>query len=453
MPKDEVLKRFDFGVKVTKAWVNKETGKHYVKAIASDTGVDHHEERFSEKALNQMETCIKENNPAPVILLPTHWDTFEIGKAVDARIINSPTHDELKALEVDIELDMEYPQAKSLYKEVESGNAQKQLSVGGHLDQDSDEPYYWEEKEYEMPDGNTLYDYVLVLNSLVLDHIAVTRKDQAANPRTSFSETFAKSWGIDKPPSRTINKEVGRSMPKENEKQAASLAELVAKNIREFFKSSTEDPAKTAAAERLAKAQAEMQAAQKEMEAFKSEGEEPKQEEGKDPIEEGVQEGAEKPANQEEADKAAQGEEGKEGDAGTAVDGAEKATISPSGKSLTVETPAVDVDALKASISEELAKSLNESQMETFKEIAKSLGDVIAETIKSQVAPLQNKIVELEKAAGTSKSLEGQEGIEATEVSKSDNEEEGNMWTGFLKGAIPQHIIAEKKYEMENIED
>lgn len=435
MPEEKVLKRFDFGIKVTKAWVNKETGKHYVKAIASDTGVDHHGERFSEKALDGMVNCIVKGEPAPVILLPTHWDTFEIGKAVDAKVIQSPTHAELKALEVDIELDMEYPQAKALYKEVESGNAQKQLSVGGYLNPDSDEPYYWEEKEYEMEDGNKFYDYILVLNDIVLDHIAVTRKDHAANPRTGFSEAIAKSLGLEKPekPQRSIKKEV-KQMSKA-EKQAESLINLIGKSIKDFFKSSNVD-------------QEEVQAAQDAIEKAKKALEELGENVPAE-LQEQLKSLVKSEETKESEVKSTEEEPAKEGE--VPVDKyPEKEVVEDTEKS-TDKTPetTVDIEALKSSIVEDVTKSLNESQQETFKEIAKSLGDVIAQTIKSQVEPLQQKVQELENFSGKSKSLAGQEDLGGPVVKSNESDEDGDLWSGFIKSAIPGHILAEKLAEKE----
>lgn len=442
MPEEKVLKRFDFDIKVTKAWVNKETGKHYVKAIASDTGVDHHGERFSEKALDGMVNCIVKGEPAPVILLPTHWDTFEIGKAVDAKVIQSPTHDELKALEVVIELDMEYPQAKALYKEVESGNAQKQLSVGGYLNPDSDVPYYWEEKEYEMEDGNKFYDYILVLNDLILDHIAVTRKDHAANPRTGFSEAIAKSLGLEKPekPQRSIKKEV-KQMSKA-EKQAESLINLIGKSIKDFFKSSNVDQ------EEVQAAQDAIEKAKKALEKLGENVPTELQEQLKSLVKsEDIQQpaGEVKTVEENSTKKLDASEE-----ISTNENPVEENPTDETGKS-TEKAPevAIDAEALKSSIVEEVTKSLSESQQETFKEIAKSLGDVIAQTIKSQVEPLKQKIQELENYSGKSKSLNGQEDLGEPVAKSNESEEEGDLWTGFIKSAIPGHVLAEKLAEKE----
>jgi hypothetical protein len=393
-----------------------------------------------------MVNCIKNNSPAPVILLPTHWDTFEIGKAVEANVIQSPTHEELKALDVTIELDMEYPQAKSLYKEVESGNAQKQLSVGGYLNPDAEQPYFWEEKEYQTEDGNVLYDYILVLNDLVLDHIAVTRKDHAANPRTGFSEAIAKSLGLEKPdmPQHKINKEANPMS--EAEKQAESLVGLIGKAVKDFFKSTSADQVKIQAAQ---------DAVAKAKEALAELGQDVPAE-----LQEQLKSFVKSEETQAPAAQVAEktGDENPETTPAPEVtektgDEAPETTPAPEAQKSTETAPeaAVDAEALKSSILEDVTKSLNENQKETFQEIAKSLGDVIAQTIKSQVEPLQQKIEELENFSGKSKSLNGQEDVDGAPVGKSkeSGEDASNLWSGIIKSAIPSHILAEKLADKE----
>jgi hypothetical protein len=427
MPNNDVLKRFDFGINITKAWQDPDSGRHFIKGIASDTGVDHHGERFSEKALDGMVSCIQKSYPADVILLPTHWDTFEIGKAVTANVVTSPTHADLKALDVTIELDMEYPQAKALYKEIESGKAQKQMSVGGYLNPESDEAYFWEEKTYETEDGNVLNDYLLVLNDLVLDHIAVTRKDHAANPRTGFSEAIAKSLGLEKPqrPQLTINKEVEKMS--KNEKQTQTLIEMVSKSIASFFKSDDESLKVVADAK---------QKAQEALDALQAvEGTEELQAQFKSILEDQVEKSEEPVVEEPVVEEPVVEEAEKSVDEAPVVDEA-------------VETPALDVEALKSSIVEDITKSISDEQQETFKEISKSLGEVIAQTIKSAIEPLQNKITELEKFSGKSKSLDGQES-DAPVVKSVVKEDEDNMWSGIIKSALPSHILVERQMDNE----
>lgn len=435
MPQEDVLKRFDFGVNITKAWVNKETGKHYVKAIASDTGVDHHGERFSEKAIDGMVSCITKNDPAPVLLLPTHWDTFEIGKAVSAKSIKSPTHEDLQALEVEIELDMEYPQAKSLYKEVEGGNAKKQLSVGGYLNPDSDEAYFWEEKQYETEDGNILYDYLLVLNDLVLDHIAVTRNNHAANPRTGFSEAIAKSLSLEKPTSTRIKSKEGTEDKgmSNAEKQTESFMSSIRKSVGEFFKSTDVNHQQVEEAKtNLEKAKEALEALgenipdeiKEQLKSLNTFKEEDPKEPQADP----------EPTTEPEPQGEPQGEP--------------EPVVDPEPEAEKTSDK-VDTQSLKSEIMNDITKSINDANKETFKEISESLGSVIAETIKSQVTPLQEKIAELEKLSGKSKSLSGQEGLDDKVSKSSKKDEEENLWDGIIKSAIPSHILQEKLYENE----
>lgn len=191
-------KRVEFPVTICKAYV--EDGKHYVEAIASDTGLDYYWEKMSEKNIDSMALQCTEKN---ILILPTHWDTFEIGKTVKGEKIDGADNpfavdkeNKLKALKVKIELNMDYPQSKVLFKEVESGECTKQLSVGGYLNPENKDAAYWEEVEYEYEvegQKKTRSTWVLVLDDLILDHIAITRANQAANERTGFMEAIAKS--------------------------------------------------------------------------------------------------------------------------------------------------------------------------------------------------------------------------------------------------------------------
>lgn len=199
------IKRIEFPVQVTKAYtkiVKKDDGteekKHYVDAIASDTSIDYYMERMSEDCIERMaEQCNDE-----IIILPTHYDTFHIGKTVAGEVVENPINntdskETLSALKVTIELNMEYPQAKELYNEVAACNCDKQLSIGGWLNPENDEAAYWEESEVTItyPDGTskTRTYYILVLDDIILDHIAITRNNHAANRNTGFLSAIAKS--------------------------------------------------------------------------------------------------------------------------------------------------------------------------------------------------------------------------------------------------------------------
>jgi hypothetical protein len=164
----EVLK-VDFPITIKKAHKDSH-GKLHVVGVASDTKKDYHGERFTRKALDMMVSAVKSGN---VLLLPTHWDTFEIGKGYDAWI------SETEELHVDLMLDEAYTQAQKLWDEVQRGRSDKQMSVGGSVSFADDDAYWWE-------------DDCCVLNNMQLDHIAVTRGGHAANDRTGFAEAVVK---------------------------------------------------------------------------------------------------------------------------------------------------------------------------------------------------------------------------------------------------------------------
>ncbi len=172
--------RFEFATDLTKAWQD-EKGKMFVEAIASDDQLDLQRDRMSKAALNKMAAASKKGVP----FLSTHRDTFEFGKTVDGEIITveekgKPVH-KLKTV---IELDGEYPQARTLYKEVASGTCKRQLSIGGKLNLKNRDAV-----SIEM----TASGLSRTINDIDLDHIAATREKHAANPRTSFTEAIAKA--------------------------------------------------------------------------------------------------------------------------------------------------------------------------------------------------------------------------------------------------------------------
>lgn len=191
----QVLKRFEFPITVQKAY--EEDKKYFVEAIASDTGLDAYYEKVSENAIDKMVDQIKKE---AVIILPTHWSTFDIGKVINSEkvdgVFRQNDESDLKALKVVIELNMTFPESQSLFEEVSSGDPKKQLSIGGWLNPDNGDAAYWEEVEYTVEiEGRTRTrtTWILVLDDLILDHIAVTRQNYAANEGTGFLSAIAKS--------------------------------------------------------------------------------------------------------------------------------------------------------------------------------------------------------------------------------------------------------------------
>lgn len=173
--------KFEFGASYEKAWQDEKTGKMYVRAIASDDKLDLQRDRMGALALDKMAGASKKGVP----FLETHRSTFEFGKTTGGEIIEVMENGhKVQKFAVEIELDGDFPQARKLFKEVAAGNCKRQLSIGGKLNLKNKEAV-----SIEMtPTG-----LARTINDLDLDHIAATRENQAANPRTSFVEAVAKA--------------------------------------------------------------------------------------------------------------------------------------------------------------------------------------------------------------------------------------------------------------------
>lgn len=189
-----VKKRFEFPVKVTKAYIDASGDKHVI-AVASDTGIDWYNEKMDISALDDMvkyAKMTKENKPEEglVDLLETHWSTFGIGFLVNGWI-NRNVETGFYEFVCDIKLKMSYAMAQELYDDVSKGVCDKQLSVGGYID--GDDGYDWEETEFVDDEGNTIFEWIGVIKGFILDHVACTREGWAANPRTGFLNAIALS--------------------------------------------------------------------------------------------------------------------------------------------------------------------------------------------------------------------------------------------------------------------
>ena len=170
--------RWNFDALITKA-ERDEKGRMHVKAIASDNLEDKHGDRMSTKAIVSM---VKQANSGDIPILPNHHDAFEIGKVSKAKA----SHMKTKVMfSIDAILDEDFVQSEKLFRSVKKGERKFQLSIGGFLNLDDDDAIEFEE--------NKKGRIVRVINSLSLDHIAVTRKNMAANPRTGFRGALVKS--------------------------------------------------------------------------------------------------------------------------------------------------------------------------------------------------------------------------------------------------------------------
>ncbi len=166
---------FAFSTSVLKARVD-ENGRHLVTGVASDTNKDLQGDQMTEKAIASMVTQSREN---AIPLFETHRETFPIGKSVDAEVGHDKSSD--PTFVVTFELDMDYPQARALFKEINEGGTDKQLSIGGQIFPDDVEFIFRND------------DMVREVNDVTLDHVAVTRKDRAANPNTGWVGAIAKA--------------------------------------------------------------------------------------------------------------------------------------------------------------------------------------------------------------------------------------------------------------------
>jgi len=170
--------RWNFDALITKA-TKDDKGRMHVKAIASDNLEDRHGDRMSDKAIISM---VKQANANETPILPNHHDAFAIGKVAKAKTVHMKTKVQFA---LDAILDEDFVQSEKLFRSVKKGERKFQLSIGGFLNLDDDDAVEFEE--------NKKGRFVRVINSLTLDHIAVTRKNMAANPRTGFRNALVKS--------------------------------------------------------------------------------------------------------------------------------------------------------------------------------------------------------------------------------------------------------------------
>lgn len=184
------MKAFEFDVTVEKAWKD-DKGTMFVRAIASDDRPDAQRDRMTEMSLGRMAEQFKKGLP----LLETHRSVFGFGKTIDGGVVKKEgTH----VLQIDVELDARYPQSTQLFDEVHSGRSDKQLSIGGRINSKNPQAVRFEE---------TKEGTVRAVDDVILDHVATTRKGQAANDRTKFVSAILKSLDEEDEP-ETVEKKV-----------------------------------------------------------------------------------------------------------------------------------------------------------------------------------------------------------------------------------------------------
>lgn len=167
-------KKVSFKTRVTKAFKDNDGNMHVI-AIASDDKPDCELDRMSERCIEGFVKQCKNG----IDILDNHRSTFPFGRTVDAW--KEEEADRI-SLVVDIQLDHKYPQSVDLFQGVSQGEEDKQLSIGGWLDPDAG-------IEYEF---NSAGQRVRVINGIELDHIAITRPQQACNSRAGFLSAMIK---------------------------------------------------------------------------------------------------------------------------------------------------------------------------------------------------------------------------------------------------------------------
>lgn len=158
---------FDVTVPLAKVWQD-EDGEMWFEGIASSTSLDRQHERMTPNAINKMAGQVG------LDLLPSHKSgpLEELGSVEQAWVDNDQ-------FRVAGRLDATNPRSRRLFEKVASGRRYG-LSVGGRVTK-----AFW---QHDPEVGRQ----VRHIDDVELDHVAVCRADQAANPDT-YLATLAKA--------------------------------------------------------------------------------------------------------------------------------------------------------------------------------------------------------------------------------------------------------------------
>ncbi len=154
--------RFTVTVPLVKAWQDKQ-GQMWFEGVASSTSLDKQRERMTRNAIQKMQQF------AGIDLLPSHNAGLleELGTVDECFADN-------EVFRVKGRLDETSPRAQRLFKRLMEGK-QYGLSVGGRVT-----GAYW---DYDEEAGGRIKH----IDDVVLDHVALCRPQQAANPDTYLS--------------------------------------------------------------------------------------------------------------------------------------------------------------------------------------------------------------------------------------------------------------------------
>jgi len=171
--------RFEFHTDCLEVYKSAD-GKPHIRAVASDSLEDRQGDVITETCIGKMAEQVAKGE---IPLLPDHRSSFEIGTSRGGETRRNPETNGLE-LVTDFELDERYTEATVLFNEVSSRKCKRQLSIGGYLNKNNPRSAYMDRVNGKV---------VMVLDDIILDHIAVTREGKAANPRTNFVDAIVKS--------------------------------------------------------------------------------------------------------------------------------------------------------------------------------------------------------------------------------------------------------------------
>ncbi len=164
---DDANGQFDLTVPLAKVWQD-EDGEMWFEGVASSTRLDRQHERMTPNAIQKMAGHVG------LDLLPSHkaGPLEELGRVDEAWVDNDQ-------FRVAGRLDSSSPRARRLFEKVAEGRTYG-LSVGGRVTK-----AFW---RYDDEAGRQ----VRHIDDVELDHVAVCRADEAANPDT-YLATLAKA--------------------------------------------------------------------------------------------------------------------------------------------------------------------------------------------------------------------------------------------------------------------
>jgi hypothetical protein len=158
-----------------KAFVGEDGRSRYVVVKASDSGIDLQRDIIAPQVY---ESVVRDAKEGKILLTPSHFDPFGFGVSVDAW---TKAEDGLVSLYIMFKLKDNYGESDDLFNAIIQGQGDRyQVSVGGKV---LDYMYKSDPKQ----------GLVRVITKAEVNHVAVTWKGMAVNPRTGFVQAILKA--------------------------------------------------------------------------------------------------------------------------------------------------------------------------------------------------------------------------------------------------------------------